>query len=269
MRRPGIRRPASTAQSPPRASNSLARSKARRKRKALAALNSVGRPTRAKISRPTSAPAMVARMTAGTKTVGSTAPLAIAIPPMIRSRSPGAKGTGTPASSMNRRPAMITTSRSPLRCWMEGSDGTGRLGQQLTDEGEGKVSAAQECVVEGLEGEARALFQVAAQFVDQQLAQRVIQIKRIPGAAARLPRGRKLGMESGLLEEANGLCHGHALAMQPQRAKETAVAQQRVHQLGQLEPRRPAVAGFDHHLLHVVGPTLSRALYPHYPSGAR
>ena len=65
------------------------------------------------------APITVASSSAATMGTGSTVPLAIAMPAIINSRSPGAKGTGTPLSSMNTSPAMTAIKRSPLRFEIE------------------------------------------------------------------------------------------------------------------------------------------------------
>ena len=111
MRSPGIRRPMNTAGAPPRRSRWVARSSAGRKRNASAALISAGRPTAAKTSRPTIAPRMVARSRAATMGNGSTVSLAMAIPAIINSRSPGANGTGMPLSSIKTSPAMTAISR--------------------------------------------------------------------------------------------------------------------------------------------------------------
>src|SRR2546422_126058 len=54
--------------------------------------------------------------------IGSTVPLAIAMPAIINNRSPGANGTGTPLSSMKTSPAMTAIKRSPLRLEAEPND---------------------------------------------------------------------------------------------------------------------------------------------------
>ena len=119
IRNPGISRPANTAGAPPRRSKCVARSSAGRNRSASATRIKAGRPTAAKTSRPIMAPRMVATSRALTIGTASTVSLAIAIPATISRRSPGAKGTGMPLSSMKTSPAITRISKSPLKLPME------------------------------------------------------------------------------------------------------------------------------------------------------
>src|SRR5438067_3487603 len=119
IRSPGISRPMKTASAPRRRNRCVARSNPGRNPSVSAAFISAGRPTAAKTSRPMVAPTTVAVRSAATIGIGSTVSLAIAIPAMIRSRSPGAKGTGIPVSSMKTSPAMTPIKRSPLRLAIE------------------------------------------------------------------------------------------------------------------------------------------------------
>src|SRR2546429_2720547 len=77
------------------------------------------------------APATMAVTVARGATTGLTLPAAIAMPVMASSRSPGANGSGTPASSRNSRAQMAASSVTPSRAWSQASrfkgcvDGTG------------------------------------------------------------------------------------------------------------------------------------------------
>src|SRR3989442_3097231 len=181
-----------------------ARSTAWRNRSASAARSNAARPMRAKISRPTSAPAMLASTTAGTNAVAWTVPLAMATPPMISRMSPGAKGTGTPISSMKASAQMMPVRRSPSR---SSKTSTGlndiRLGRtlnQLRDERDGEVAALEEPVVERLGGESWLLLGLAAHLVDQQLAQRVVQVQGVEGPPDGISPRREFSLKT-LLHE--------------------------------------------------------------------
>src|SRR2546422_3723077 len=107
---------------------------------------------------------------------GSTVPLAIAMPAIINNRSPGANGTGTPLSSIKTSPAMTAIKRSPLKFEIEPIGFISRslfafrrskLVDQLPNQGDRKVTAAEKSVVEALEGVIRAALQVTAQLEDE------------------------------------------------------------------------------------------------------
>src|SRR5712692_337986 len=223
IRSPGISRPTKTAGAPRRFRSSVVRSSARRKPRASAALFRAGRPTAAKTSRPIIAPRMVASIRAATIGSGSTVSLAMAIPAMIKSRSPGANGTGIPLSSMKTSPAMTTISRSPLRLPMEVTGfmmrllspcGRRPLADQLADEWNRQGPAAEKGIVEPLQRVVGLALHVPPKLEDQELAQRVVQIHGVPGAARRFAGGGQLGHESDRFEEANGVRHRHPLAME-------------------------------------------------------
>src|SRR5438445_1194057 len=162
------------------------------------------------------APITVANSKAATMGTGSTVPLAMAIPAIINNRSPGANGTGTPLSSMKTSPAMTAIKRSPLRFEIEPIGFIRRtlfalrrrwLVDQLADQGDGKIPAAKKGVVEALQGVIRAALQVVAQLADEQLAERVAQIQRIPGSPHRLAIGRPLREEPHLHEQVDSIGH--------------------------------------------------------------
>ena len=117
------------------------------------------------------APMTVAISSAAIMGAGSTVPLAMAMPAIINNRSPGANGTGTPLSSMKTSPAITAINRSPLRLEIELIGfisplplyvATAVLADQLSNQRDGKITAAEKGVVEGLEGVTRAALQVAA-----------------------------------------------------------------------------------------------------------
>src|SRR6267143_965699 len=249
----------------------VARSTAWRNRSASAALSKAARPIREKISRPTSAPARLASTTAGTNTLAWTVPLAMAMPPMISRMSPGAKGTGTPISSMKANAQMTPARRSPSR---SSKTSTGlsdirlrRTLNQLRDQRDGEVAALEEPVVERLGGESWLLLGLAAHLVDQQLAQRVVQVQGVEGAPDGLSPRREFALKALLHEGVDGVLHGHAPAMQPDGDQETAIPQQGIHQLSELEARVVLVPGLQHHLFAIVGPALPGALDPKEPAG--
>src|SRR5712692_743915 len=273
MRRPGISRPIRMARHPCCWTMPAARSTAWRNRSASAARSNAARPMRAKISRPTSAPAMLASTTAGTNAVAWTVPLAMAMPPMMSRMSPGAKGTGTPISSMKASAQMMPVRRSPSR---SSKTSTGlndiRLGRtlnQLRDERDGEVAAVEEAVVEGFQGEARLALRVPAHLVDQQLAERVIQVQGVEGPPGSFPPRRQLGLETLLHECSHRILHRHAATVETDGDQKTAVAQKRIHHLGEFQPGIILVAGLQHHLLAVVRPALPRALHPEQAAGQR
>ena len=126
----------------------------------------------AKISRPIMAPMTVATSSAAIMGTGSTVPLAMAMPAIINNRSPGANGTGTPLSSMKTSPAITAINRSPLRFEIELIGfisplplyvaTAAVLADQLSNQGDGKITAAEKGVVERLERVTRVALQVAA-----------------------------------------------------------------------------------------------------------
>ena len=118
IRSPGMRRPANTPSQPDRRRRRLARSIGPWTWSRAATFIRAGAPARFRIARATSAPAIEARLAATTNSAGLTPWVAIAIPPSIKTRSPGANGNGTPHSSMNSSPLMAritTTGSSPPR----------------------------------------------------------------------------------------------------------------------------------------------------------
>src|SRR6266550_5553947 len=271
MRRPGISRPMKTAGAPRRCSRSVVRFSAGRNPSASAAFSRAGRPTAAKTSRPTIAPRMVASRSALTMGAASTVSLAMATPAMIKSRSPGAKGMGIPVSSTKTSPAITTMSRSPLRLPIEvmgfmaplpRTVARPGLADQLADQWNRHGSATQKSIMERLQRVPRPSLHLASQFEDEELAQRVVEIHRIPGAPRRLAGGRQFGHVSDGLEKANGVEHRHPLAMQAERDEESAVAQQRLQTLRQPLFGVVGIADLQHHLFHVVRKTFARGVCP-------
>ena len=118
------------------------------------------------------APMTVATSSAAIMGTGSTVPLAMAMPAIINNRSPGANGTGTPLSSMKTSPAITAINRSPLRFEIELIGfisplplyvaTAAVLADQLSNQGDGKITAAEKGVVERLERVTRVALQVAA-----------------------------------------------------------------------------------------------------------
>src|SRR2546423_5520209 len=279
MRSPGIRRPMNTAGAPPRRSRWVARSSAGGNRKASAALISAGRPTEATTTRPTIAPRMVTRSRALTMGTGSTVSLAMAIPAIINSKSPGANGTGMPLSSMKTSPAMTPISRSPLKLLMEVMGFITPIavrrfmtpmamsvrrcsGDQLADQRNGQRPTAEKSIVESLQRVAGAALQVLAKLEDQQLAQRVVEVHRVPGTAGCLTRGGELAHVSVGFEKAYGVRHRHTATMQADRHHEPAIAQQRLEALRQLLLGIRRVNHLQHHLFHVIGKPFAGTVGP-------
>src|SRR5437660_1408194 len=278
MRRPGISRPMKTAGAPRRCSRSVVRLSAGRNPSASAAFSRAGRPTAAKTSRPTIAPRMVARRSALTMGTASTVSLAIATPAMIKSRSPGAKGMGMPVSSTKTSPAITTKSRSPLRLAIEvmgfmaplpRTVTESGLDDQLADQWDRHRSATEKSIMERLQRVPRASLHLASQFEDEELAQRVVEIHRIPGATRRLARGGQFGHVSDGLEKANGIGHRHPLAMQAEGDEESAVAQQGLEALGQHLFGVVGIADLQHHLFDVVRKTFACGVGPEQLTGRR
>src|SRR6266568_5922155 len=271
MRRPGISRPKKTAGAPRRCSRSVVRFSAGRNPSASAAFSRAGRPTAAKTSRPTIAPRMVARRSALTMGTASTVSLAIAIPAMIKSRSPGAKGMGIPVSSTKTSPAITTKSRSPLRLPIEVMGFMAPLPRTVTESvlsraARGSMGSASLHSRETHRGTSSActLGVAASRFLVRgwELAQRVVEIHGIPGATRRLAGGGQFGHVSDGLEKANGVGHRHPPAMQAEGDEESAVAQQGLQALGQQLFGVGRIADLQHHLFDVVGETFACGVGP-------
>src|SRR4029077_7859618 len=93
--------------------------------------------------------------------------------------------------------------------------------------------------------------------LDLELAERVVQISRVVGAAAGLLVAVGGLLEPALDEELRALLHGPALGVELDAHDVPAIAEQGLLELGEPDLRVPAPEALvDHHLLRVVRPAL-------------
>src|SRR5262249_28660210 len=114
-----------------------------------------------------------------------------------------------------------------------------------------------ERVVELLEAGALLLPVLVAQLLDLELAERVVEVRRVGRAAARLLESVRRLLESLLDEHLRTLLDRHALSVQLDADHVATVAQQRLLELSQANLGVPVPEALvHHHLLGVVRPAL-------------
>src|SRR5262249_18740219 len=128
--------------------------------------------------------------------------------------------------------------------------------QNLSDERDGQPALRDEGVVELLEGRVFLLHVLVAQLLNLELAERVVEVRRIVGAAPRLFKRVGRLLKSLLDKHFGAFLDAHALRVQLDADDVPAIPQERLLKLGQPNLQITAAeARVDHHLLGVVSPS--------------
>src|SRR6202011_5782246 len=113
-----------------------------------------------------------------------------------------------------------------------------------------------ERVLELPQGRILALAVLVPQLLDLELAQRVVEVRRVVGPAARLLVGGGRFLKTLLDEDLRSVLDGHALRVKLDTDDVPAIAKERLLKLSQADLRVAAAETLVHrHLLGVVGPS--------------